>query len=109
MSPHYHFLYLLILLICMIIIYSDYKKLKHYESIEEYYGWKDCVESPPPHSGKYLLQYGIKENDEKQIIIIQVIYYNARKKEWLTIPDNCSNIAWCHLPNYLYPDTPNRV
>lgn len=97
MSPYCHVLYLLIIFIGMIIMHNDYKKIKHYKSIEEYYKWKNCMFDEPPHSGKYLLvQDTMENNDEDQII---VTHYNARKKEWI-LPNNASPVAWCHLPKF---------
>lgn len=99
MPSHSCALYLLLIIICIVIIYNNYKKIKHYESIMEYYKWRSCVFQSPLHSGKYLLQYSIKDNDEHQIV---VTHYNARKKEWV-LSDDLMPVAWCHLPNYLYP------
>ena len=100
MSPYYHVLYLLIIFISMIIIHNDYKKIKHYESIEKYYKWRNCETNEPPHSGVYLLQYAIEDNNEHQII---VTHYNLRKKEWI-LPNDTTPVAWRHLPNHLYPN-----
>lgn len=99
MLSYNHFICVLTIIVLFIIIYNDYKKISHYESIEKYYKWRNCI-LKPPHSGKYLLQYTTEEDDEYQVI---VTHYNARTEQWI-LPNNTLPVAWCHLPNYLYPD-----
>lgn len=79
-----------------ILINNQNKKIKNFESILDYYKWHSVLFEEPPHSGKYLLQI----DDNKENIIVS--RYNIRKRIW-DFSNQEKIVAWCRLPNYLYP------
>ena len=93
-------IYLLILFILIIIVRYQHKNIIHFKSILQYYKWHDYLIKIPEHSGKYLVQTN-DENDK-----IKVSFYNMRKKQW-DLSNEINVVAWCHLPNYLYPKYKN--
>lgn len=93
-------IYLLIIFILIIIIHYQYKTILYFKSILQYYKWHDCLTDAPKHSGKYLVQ----TNNEKDKI--KVSFYNMGKKQW-DLSNEINVVAWCHLPNYLYPEYKN--
>lgn len=78
------------------IINNQNKRIKSLESVLDYYKWHSALFEEPPHSGKYLLQTG--DNKEN----ITVSKYNIKKKMW-DFQNQEEIVAWCRLPNYLYP------
>lgn len=88
---------LLFLTIYLLIDASkEYHERKYLESILNYYKWHNILFDIPPHSGWYLVQ----TNDNKQRI--KVLYYSMKKECW-EYPDKNMLVAYCRLPNYLYP------
>lgn len=79
-----------------VLINNQNKKIRSFESILDYYRWHSALFEEPPHSGKYLLQTGdSKEN-------ITVSRYDMKKRMW-DFSNQDEIVAWCRLPNYLYP------
>ena len=93
-------IYLLILFILIIVVLYQYKNIIHFKSILQYYRWHDCLTDTPKHNGKYLVQ----TNDENNKI--KVLFYNTGNQQW-DLSNEINVIAWCHLPNYLYPKYKN--
>ena len=79
-----------------ILINNQNKKIRSLESILDYYRWHSALFEEPPHSGKYLLQIG--DNKEN----ITVSRYDIKKRMW-DFSNQDEIVAWCRLPNYLYP------
>ena len=86
---------IILILFTFILINKD-KKIKNLESILNYYKWHDALFDEPPHSGKYLIQI----DDNKENIVVS--RFDMRKKLW-DFSNKEKIIAWCRLPNYLYP------
>ena len=79
-----------------ILINNQNKKIRSLESILDYYRWHSVLFEEPPHSGKYLLQIG----DDKENITVS--RYDIKKRMW-DFSNQEEIVAWCRLPNYLYP------
>lgn len=84
-------------LIFFIIINNQRKKIKHLESILFYYKWHDALFEEPTCTGNYLTQTKNKENK------ISINKYDIEKRMWVSI-DEKNIVAWCRLPNFLYPE-----
>lgn len=93
-------IYLLILFILVMVIRYQHKNIIHFKSILQYYRWHDCLTDAPKHNGKYLVQ----TNDENNKI--KVLFYNTGNQQW-NLSNEINVVAWCHLPNYLYPKYKN--
>lgn len=85
-----------ILIISLLIIINQNRKIENLESIIYYYKWHGALFDYPHSSGWYLVQ---TDDNEKKI---KVLFYNIEKNNWDYFGKN-KIISWCHLPNYLYP------
>ena len=88
--------------ICPIIMLHEQRKRQNLESIFYYYRWHNALFDCPYNNTWYLAQ----TNDKEQKI--KVLFYNSEENQWNYFGEV---IAWCHLPNYLYPkqNIPNKV
>lgn len=85
-----------LIFICPIITLHEQRKRQSLESILYYYRWHESLFDCPHNSGWYLVQ---TDDNEKQI---KVLFYNIEENQW-NYSGKAKIIAWCHLPNYLYP------
>ena len=84
-----------ILIISLLIINNQNRKIENLESILYYYRWHGAFDYPRS-TGWYLVQ--TDDNKKK----IKVLFYDVEKNSWDYF-EKSKIISWCHLPNYLYP------
>ena len=97
-----YIIFLVILIVLFIYkILSFNKDNKELNSILDYYRWHNALFEPPTSDGKFLIQTDDK-NDK-----IKISFYSHEYETW-NLPQNINVIAWCHLPNHLYPNNYTR-
>ena len=99
----YNLIFIFIFAILILVIIDKNAQISSFESVMKYYEWHEAIFNPPKNNCWCLIQTG--DNTCQKM---RVSFYNIEKYQWYRdkrcIYEENNVVAWCHLPNHLYPE-----